>query len=208
MSNFYLKPPKLTLGEIHDRADEFRSEYWDGKVPVDIETIMEFDLELPPRPIHGLREEHDVDALLLGNGEIIVDYKLYMEKKMANRLRVSFAHEIGHYVLHRSIIENFKFDTPDEWIEIFHNLPSDKFQIFESQAFEFACRLLVPPDVLEKKLKAAKTKVIKTGLIDWDEWGWCAKDSIAVDVGGYFGVSDSVINIRIEREKLEGLFRE
>jgi hypothetical protein len=205
MADFYLKPPTLSLSEIRNKADAFRDEYWDGKFPVDIETIMEFDLDLPPRPIHGLREDHDVDALLLSNGEIIVDYKLYMEKKMANRLRVSFAHEVGHFILHQSIIKNFKFDDPAKWIEIFHDLPKEKFQVFESQAFEFAGRLLVPRDILIKKLKEAKARAIKSGFKNWERWKWVAQDSIAVDVGRYFGVSDSVIIKRIERENLSDL---
>ena len=81
----------------------------------------------------------------------------------------------------------------------------DKFQIFESQAFEFAGRLLVHRDILKKKLLEAKTKAIKAGFDKWDELKWIAIDSIAVEVGRYFGVSDSVIVKRIEKENFADL---
>lgn len=49
---------------------------------------------------HNLFSEIDMDAYLKRDlSGIVVDYDLYMEEKSSNRMRFSFAHELGHFFL-------------------------------------------------------------------------------------------------------------
>src|ERR1700722_8444970 len=95
----YFKTPFIEQQEIWRIADEFRTRVWpSNKIPIDILEIVEFELDLEIRPISRLKEDNDIDALLLGNWKtIVVDQVQYMDERYASRLRFSMAHEIGHY---------------------------------------------------------------------------------------------------------------
>lgn len=61
---------------------------------MDVLAIAEFDLNLEIRPITGLKEDSDVDALLLGDWQtLIVDQQQYLDDRFISRLRFSIAHE-------------------------------------------------------------------------------------------------------------------
>jgi hypothetical protein len=91
--------------DLWDRADKFRSEYWPEQfLPVDIEQIVEFRLKLDIVPMHNLQSDNDMEACLkLDLSGIVVDYDRYMNTKYANRMRFAFAHELGHFLLHKHI---------------------------------------------------------------------------------------------------------
>lgn len=62
------KAPFIDKAQCWHAADKFREQYWpSGAIPVEVLEIAEFDLDLEIRTITGLREECDVDALLLGD---------------------------------------------------------------------------------------------------------------------------------------------
>ena len=89
------RAPYIPRDRVRELADAFREEYWAGKgVPVDVLGIAEFDLDMEIRPVSSMREQADVDALLLGDMKTIaVDSRLYMDDRMQNRMRYSVAHE-------------------------------------------------------------------------------------------------------------------
>jgi hypothetical protein len=97
------KAPFIDRPQIWREADAFRDRYWPSeKIPVDVLAIVEFELGLEIRPVSRMREEEDIDALLLGNWRtLMVDLRHYMDDRYLNRLRFSVAHELGHYVLHK-----------------------------------------------------------------------------------------------------------
>jgi len=67
-------------------------------------------------PIHSLLDDLDVDAFLkLDLSGIVVDYDCFMQERFQNRIRFSFAHEIGHFVLHKDIYKKIPFTSPEEW---------------------------------------------------------------------------------------------
>ena len=47
---------------------------------------------------------------------IFIDEDIYYDQRNENRLRFTFAHEIGHLVLHKKEIQNFEFRTEEDWI--------------------------------------------------------------------------------------------
>jgi len=73
---------------------------------VNVEHIIEHSLGLDIIPVHGIRKFEKIDAYLKSDrSAIVVDIEQYMDvqNRYENRLRFSFAHEIGHYVLHEYV---------------------------------------------------------------------------------------------------------
>jgi hypothetical protein len=105
--------------------------------------IIEFELDLEVRPICRLKEENDIDALLLGDWRtIVVDQVQYMDRRFANRLRYSMAHELGHYVLHEAVFQQIPRGSIQEWMEFMRDIPEKEYSFIEYHANEFAGRFL------------------------------------------------------------------
>lgn len=197
--------PYITKEQIWRETENFRAEFWpEGTLPVDIEAIIEKRLKLNIQPEHGLFSELDIDAYLrIDLGGIIVDHNCYMNEKFKNRLRFSFAHELGHFFLHKDIYVSFSVPGPWAWKEFIENTPDREYGFFEYQANEFAGRTLVPRERLILELKNCLNKVQEVGLL-----GLVTTDpeavlsSISPTLCKPFGVSDQVIEPRVEREGL------
>ena len=144
-----------------------------------------------------------MDALLRGDlTTIIVDADEYMDDRMQNRLRFSIAHELGHFVLHADVYRGIHYRSVDEWIAFVQALPEDQWGYMEQQAYEFAGRLLVPPDRLRVELVAAQERAREAGFLDWEKTGEAALEYIAASICRVFGVSDQVVEKRLRREGL------
>jgi hypothetical protein len=189
--------------ELWEIVDNVRDQYWEeGILPVDVEKIVEFKMKLGIEPIHNLFSLIDMDAFLKGDlTAIVVDHDFYMNEKFSNRLRFSFAHELGHFFLHQYAYSQFDFASPSEWRDFIQNIPEKEYGNFEWQANEFAGRLLVPFAELSKALNEALRKLENSNLQQY-----LAKDPDAVLSGisplicRRFGVSSEVIETRIRRE--------
>ena len=195
------KAPFISQQQCWAAADAFRKQYWQsGDFPVDVLAIVEFDLEI--RTISGLKEDADVDALLLGDWRtVIVDQRQYMDDRFVNRMRFSIAHELGHYVLHKAVFDGIPRGSTDEWIAFMQDMPEKEYGLLEYHANEFAGRLLVPREELEERFEAALVEVEQKGLQRGD-----LIDShlsyICIPVAKHFSVSQDVIERRLTREKL------
>jgi Zn-dependent peptidase ImmA (M78 family) len=190
---------------IWAKADEVRNELCpDGSLPINLDTIIELKMDLSIEPVHNLFLENDMDAYLKRDlSGIVVDYNMYMNEKFANRLRFSFAHELGHYFLHSSIYKDMKFDSPREWKEFILGLPEREYGSFEWQANEFAGRLLVPRTVLEDKILVACQRLSEIEMIDYlKKEPDAVLNLISPTLCRPFGVSNEVICIRAQREQL------
>ncbi len=198
------KAPFIEQQQICRQADEFRSRYWpSGEIPVDVLAIVEFELELEIRPASKLREDVDVDALLLGDWQtILVDQGHYMDDRYLNRLRFSVAHELGHYVLHKSVFEQIPRSSTEQWIQTMLGLPEKEYSFLEYHAYEFAGRFLVPPDKLSAEFEAVISQAEQNGvrrseLRDDSHMGYLAKP-----IARKFAVSSDVIERRLVKEGL------
>ena len=78
----------------------------------------------------------------------------------------------------------------------------DQYSWLEQHAYEFAGRLLVPPERLNAEFAGAVEKAKKAGFASWDSSGDAAREYIANSICRVFGVSGQVIERRIDREKL------
>jgi Zn-dependent peptidase ImmA (M78 family) len=123
------KAPFIAAPNIWRKADDFRNQVWPTKkIPIDVLSVVEFELGLEIRPISRLKEDNDIDALLLGDWQtIVVDQNQYMDDRYTNRLRYSIAHEVGHYVLHKEVFSRIPHGSLEEWIAFMRDMPEKEF---------------------------------------------------------------------------------
>lgn len=195
------KAPIIRREEAWRMADHIRQKYWSsGNLPVEVELLL-FPIGLELVPHNSIKDTGDVDALLLGDLKtIIVDYQDYMNDRMQNRIRFSIAHELGHFILHRDIFKNIAHASIKDWVKFIHLIPEAEYSYIEYQAYEFAGRLLVPSERLEKEFRKSIQKAKDANFFSWDKTGDVALGFIANPISRIFGVSSEVIEKRLRRE--------
>jgi hypothetical protein len=191
--------------DLWNIADDIRKKYWPESIlPVNTEAIVEFRLRLDIEPVKYLLSTIDIDAYLKRDlSGIVVDYDCYMNDKFANRMRFSFAHELGHFFLHKDLYTKFGIDSPDGWKDFILNVPENEYRNFEWQANEFAGRLLVPYRELESQMDKVREILRDNDLIPFLETDADAVLSrISPMLCKPFGVSAEVVEKRVKREGL------
>ena len=154
--------------------------------------LAEFDLGLDLVPADGLREQLDIEALLMGDlRSILVDRHAFMSPRLQYRLRFSVAHEIGHLILHRDIYGGLKHATASEWFDYISAIPDVEYGWVEWQAYEFAGRLLVPPESLREAFQSAIQTAEGAGYADWLAADEAALDYIATRIALSWGLCGS-----------------
>ncbi|MGB7767708.1 MAG: ImmA/IrrE family metallo-endopeptidase [Verrucomicrobiia bacterium] len=198
------KAPFIPKERIWQEADRLRTTYPAGcKLPVQVLDLAEFDLGLNLIPADSLREQLDIDSLLMGDlKSILVDKRAFMNPRLEYRLRFSVAHEIGHLILHRDIYAGLQHATAAEWFDYISASPDVEYGWVEWQAYEFAGRLLAPPDALRAEFQTAIQTTQAAGYTDWLAADEAALDYIATRIAPKFGVSTEVIAKRLRVEKL------
>jgi Zn-dependent peptidase ImmA (M78 family) len=160
-----MKIPFFSNKELKQKADEFRNKHWGDIVPVDIEQIIEFKLNIEIIPIPNLYRQCNADALISSDWQIIyVDNENYLDDRYYNRLRFSLAHEIGHFILHQDLYESFGIKSVENFYNIIDQLGQDYGNI-ESHANRFANQLLVP----REKLLLEKEKIQAEYFVKYPE---------------------------------------
>jgi hypothetical protein len=193
------------LEDIWDCAEAVRNRYWsEGRLPVNVEGIVEAKLKLYIDPEHGLMQKTDMEAYLRSDlAGIAVDYDHYMDEKFANRMRFSFAHELGHFFLHKDMYAVIVFESAEEWKEILQSLPDTEYRNFEYQANEFAGRLLVPREDLNHEIGNALDVLKRNNLMEFLKVDpYAVLSRISPQLAKPFGVSTDVIETRVRREDL------
>lgn len=200
-----IQPPRLTWEYVREKAEEFRQGYVNpiDIIPVPIIEIVEFNLRLYPIPIHGLLEENDVDGFLTKDlKNICIDKNIYENPRKENRLRFTYAHEVGHYILHKKELQLCRFRTPGEWKRFRDDFDEEGLYWFEQQAYEFAGRLLVPLETLKKEIGGLGQKIKEyRGLGGGNEDK--ITHAVARSICRKFLVSEEVVARRIKSEKIE-----
>lgn len=201
----HIRPPRLTWAQVRDKAEEFRASHVDpaGLLPVPIIEIVELKLRLAPIPVFRLLEEIDIDGFLTKDlKSICVDQDVYENRRKENRLRFTFAHEVGHLALHRREIQLCRFRTSLDWMRFREDFEEEDLFWFEQQAYEFAGRLLVPQGPLVEEIKKLGPKIQefkRRGGSDEEQ----IVQAISRSICGKFAVSPDVIAHRIRSEKLK-----
>lgn len=128
-----VKARKMTWSEIRQKAEEFRNEYVKpvNRVPVPIEEIVEIDLGIRPWPIDRMLEKIDIDGFISNDlKNIFIDNRIYSDIRFENRLRFTYAEEVGHLVLHKEAIENCEFRTEQDWVKYREDMPEEEISWF------------------------------------------------------------------------------
>ena len=198
------KAPYNPKERIWQEADRLRAAHPAGReLPVQVLDLAEFDLHLDLVPVNGLREQLDIDALLMGDlKSILVDKRAFMSPRLEYRLRFSVAHEIGHLILHRDIYAGLQHTSAIEWFDYISAIPEVEYGWVEWQAYEFAGRLLVPPESLREAFQTAVQTAEAAGYTNWLAADEAALDYIATRIAPKFGVSAEVTSKRLRVERL------
>jgi len=205
----FIKPPYLKFDFIREKAEDFRKNHIEpiDLVPVPITEIIEFDLKLKVITIPGMLAAIDIDGFLTNDLKAIcIDTDMYMNHRFENRQRFTFAHEIGHLILHTSEIKKCRFRTPEAWKHFHEDFNKEDLDWFEQQAREFGGRLLVPVSDLESKIRAYSPKIKEYHNRTRPDKAELVKDAISRLICIDFQVSPDVILKRIDRERLNFLF--
>lgn len=192
---------------IQRAADDFRSsESLQGltTLPIDVVYIAEIVLRLNVIPVAGLFASLRMDAALLPDlTGLYLDEESYLsweagDRWMERRLRFSFAHELGHYVLHKNVMREYSFRTLAE----FRRWAGDRcnYESAEYQADEFAGRFLVPREVLLQTYDEYRERAEAVDS-NWREIEGM-REYLAKKIAPRFGVNRQVIETRFDRERI------
>lgn len=129
----FLQAPRLSWSYIRTKAEEFRQKYVEpvDKIPVPIIDITELQLNIHPIPIQGLKERIDIDGFLTRDlKNICIDNYVYEDPRQENRLRFTYAHEVGHLILHEAEIRQCDFRNTEDWIHFHEDFLDDDLMSF------------------------------------------------------------------------------
>ena len=199
------KAPFYPKHKVWEKVEEFRTLHPRAcEIPVPIDKLIEFDLNLEIIPIPGLRSTWDIDALLFGDlSGIEIDRDIFINELFPYRYRFSLAHELGHLILHGEIYRKHKFSDIKGWKDFISAIPDQEYSYMEFQAYEFAGRLLVQRDALKEEydknldlvsnLEASSETNIEDNYL---------ADYISIPIAKRFCVSQEVIQKRLRSEDL------
>jgi Zn-dependent peptidase ImmA (M78 family) len=192
--------PDLSYGQIREIANNFRDQYCNGTIPINVEGFVYNHLNMDLDPYSGLYDYFQSETILMADMKtIIIDQHQYMTDSYQPRIRFAMAREIGHVALHHEIYGNFNYSSPDEYIQILGTIPEFEYYKFEKQANEFAGVFLVPLESLQSELHSAIQVTKHHRILIQNEY---AKDYISNSICRRFDVPWKVIRIRIDRENL------
>lgn len=151
-------------------ADTVLSNYWNGKLPIDLDDILaKLDIEIRTLNESESNEIHGKACLENGNKVIYVNVN-----DSVVRRRFTAAHEIGHHVLgHVTPLRHQLRDGK-------HIFTGDKQSILEHQANVFAADLLMPKFALEHAILNENIRTVES-------------------LAAKFNVSQIAMRIRLER---------
>lgn len=150
--------PFIDDDDIYHRADIFLHEYHPTYLcPIPIEEIAEVKLGLFILPVKNLETKCEIDGSISRDFKtILIDEKVYLHQD--DRARFTLAHEVGHYVLHKSLFEkNHSIITIEDFVDFQNSLSYKDWQRIEIQAYRFAEEILFPKavfrEVVEQEIK-------------------------------------------------------
>lgn len=183
----------LSYTKIGSLAEEFLLKYHPIlSLPIPIEEIIEQKLRIKIIQQMGLKRDFDVDGFSVTDFSVIfIDFDIYM--KYENRTRFTLAHEIGHLVLHKDLIQKLVINSTEKLHSFNKSLSDEDYGWLEYQAYSFASHVLVPSRLLFNQLKS------KLGRIPNNEAPEVLAP-VAADLLDVFKVSDSVILGRLQKE--------
>lgn len=202
--------PILSYADINNLAEDFLREHKRADIlPVDIETIIEFDLGLNIFPFPNLQETYDIEGFISGDLTVIyVDEFIYHYRP--SRYRFTLAHEVGHFSFHADLMSAVHPLDVSQWQEFILSIDDDTYNWLEWQAYTFAAAVLVPRSALQKhfahEIKLLQPKieyVLAEGLSIESSQDYIV-NAVATKLIGIYDVSADVLSRRIAKEIEKG----
>lgn len=196
------------IDPIWEQVEQFRQKYFAGQLsslPIDVFTVAELDLKLDIIPFDDLFAKYEMDAMLLQNfSGIYVDAEAYQYLEdgpvwKQKRLRFTFAHELGHFVLHKAEAAKHNFSDFLAFPRWLHGDSPARYRI-EQEANEFAGRLLVPLGRIQDDFEKFSQQATQISA----QWRTLPdmRHAFADRLSGKYGVNAHVIEVRLDRESI------
>ncbi len=200
MAKAPLSVRRYTFRELSKVAENFLATYHSsGELPIPVEEIIEFELDLDIVPIPRLMLDLDVDAFITADlKEIRVDK--YIQETVLTRYRASLAHELSHLLIHREFFEKLRFETVTQWKETLASLEEAEVEKLEYQARLLGALILVPPAQLQEQFEIACAKIPSS--LSLDTLTDKAKEIFAGGVAKPFIVSPALMLRRLGQDRL------
>lgn len=197
MDYSHFNAPYIGINQIREVATQTRDKYWGSEIPVDIEKVlMKLNIKVIPMP--DLKKLAGIDSFITSDWKsIYVDNEAYLDDHKYKRVRFSMAHELGHFLLHKTIYEALKIDSLKDYYSFCLNAPAPQYGYLETQANNFAGCFLVPQLILreskDKLLSKLKKQLAVHGLEDFD-----LTEYIIEPLAEQFNVSTTPIRIALQ----------
>ncbi|MCG2685841.1 ImmA/IrrE family metallo-endopeptidase [Candidatus Parcubacteria bacterium] len=138
--------PFVSARNLATKANELLSKHHPSEdLPVPIEEIVELRLGIRVIPLKGLKDYLGVDSYLslsANSNSIAIDEYCY--ENFEERTRFTYAHELGHLVLHKEIYESQNIRDLADFKNFQNALSADNIKRLELQAHIFAGYVLMP----------------------------------------------------------------
>ncbi len=194
--------PDYSPKYIKEKAEGFLEKYHPSlSLPIPIEEIIEFELNINIVPLPGLHRAYEIDGFT-SNDLSIISVDAFVQESRPGRYRFTLAHEVGHVVLHRNLFLHHVFDSVVEWKQFTQSISPRDYGIIEWQAYQFAGLVLVPPKVLRGKYHEAIGLAREIGVLSGKGIAPPAQQYIAHWLAKQFVVSGEVIEKCLQRDKL------
>lgn len=192
---------RRSYDSLREAASAFLGEHHpSGEIPIPIEQIVDFKLELEIVPVAGLQEEFEVEGFLaLGRHAIYVDEGIMIRRP--GRYRFTLAYETCRFLLQESLCPK-DVATVRQFLEWHRQLPLDVLNESKYESYDFGGLILVPPNHLQREFARAREKVDRMmGRSHWEHRGFLWS-GIVQELALKFDVSTEVVKKRLERDKL------
>jgi len=167
---FPFRAPILSHEKLNERAEEFLKKHGIGsKLPVPIDEVIEFAYRIDIVPFPNLQRDFDIEGFISGDLSCIyVDDFVFQNRFF--RYRFTLAHEIGHLVLHKDLIQSIRPASVVEWKDFILQVDQEAYEWAEWQAYTFAGMILVPRGSLKedfvRQIQSLKKKIALAKLAE------------------------------------------
>ena len=200
-----LEIPVLSYEDIRRHADAFLQQYHPSRnIPVPIEEIIEFQLDINIVPLPGLYQGFEVDGFTSSDLKNIFVDDSYNSRP--RRYRFTLAHEVGHVVLHKNVYRKANFGGIQEWKDFINSISDQGHRWLEYHAYAFGGLILVPREHLQRLVDEYVRRIREEGMSLKANWDFCW-DYIAARLAKDFDVSTQVIEKRLEKESVKEQYR-
>ena len=201
------KAPYLTYGRVGEYVKIFLEKYHPSlTLPLPIEWVVEFPLNLRIHPVPNLYRIF-AQSGFLGRSRKVIYIDEYQYDNFWEKYRFTLAHELGHFVMHKSLYEGLSFDSDQEYLEWLQTRPRNELYWFETHADWFADQLLVPTERLQEQcvslLESNRERFSGSKFLSSEFWSYASNE-----LAESFEVAPIVIEIRIRKENLPEKFKD